>query len=121
MNDKYQIWDRKSDVTTVMDSYTPEEWINRHPWLKDPEKDAVISVGAINGGFICDYDYMVKTYLEYGCPIPASMIQDDKQAVLDIMSEFDDIIFDCKAIGSLVNARPRRFNDYGGDQYTAIA
>ena len=74
MLNKYQIWDKVSNVYTPSGNmYTAEEWINKYKWINIPGMVPVMSAGNINGAMIADLASMKKNAIAQGCTLTDSM------------------------------------------------
>lgn len=87
MADKYQIWDKVTDVYTPSgDVYTPEQWVTRWPIARRPGVKLVISTGDYNGGFCMPFNDMKAHYKRMGVVITDDMTDDE---VLTAIEEFE--------------------------------
>lgn len=74
MLNKYQIWDKVSNVYTPSGNmYTAEEWINKYKWINIPGMVPVMSAGNINGAMIADLASMKKNAIAQGCTFTDGM------------------------------------------------
>lgn len=63
---RYQIWDKKSNIYTIFREYSPQEWIERHPWILEQGAVPIISGGIINGIFLYELGELKKHCEERG-------------------------------------------------------
>lgn len=60
---RYQIWNKKTNIYTPSgEEFTPEEWMDRYKWIKNPAAIPVISHGMLNGSFIGELSQMKEMY-----------------------------------------------------------
>ena len=88
MLNKYQIWDKVSNVYTPSGNmYTAEEWINKYKWINIPGMVPVMSAGNINGAMIADLASMKKNAIAQGCVFEEGL--SDEQ-VLEAIEAWED-------------------------------
>ena len=87
MANKYQIWDKTSNIITPSGAYfTPEQWIAEYPMAGIDGLDIVIAGGVINGAFFAEYSSFIKMYEDAGCDFSKCTSQ---QECLDAIEEFE--------------------------------
>lgn len=91
---KYQIWDKKSDIFTPgreldtgKNHFTPEEWLDRYAWAKNPNAKMIISAGIINGAVAFEFNSTKELYIKRGAKITDDMTDDQ---VLLAIEDFED-------------------------------
>ena len=88
MLNRYQIWDKVSNVYTPSGNmYTAEEWINKYKWISIPGMVPVMSAGNINGAMIADLASMKQNAIAQGCVFTDDMT--DEQ-VLEAIEAWED-------------------------------
>lgn len=85
---RYQIWDKTSNVYTPSgEEFTPEQWIERYGWIKNPVAVPVISYGLINGGFIGELSQMKTMCEEMGATFDDSLTNEE---LLQAIEDYED-------------------------------
>ena len=52
---RYAIWNKETNVITpIGEVLSPEQWMNRYPWIKIEGMIPVVASGAFNGGLIAE-------------------------------------------------------------------
>ena len=83
--EKYQIWDKKSDVYTFSNKhYTADQWKEKYPWINVPGAKMIISAGLINGGCAMEFEATKNHYKTLGAAITEGMTDEQVlQAIED--------------------------------------
>lgn len=85
---RYQIWDKTTNVYTPSgEEFTPDQWIERYAWIKNPAAVPVISYGMINGGYIGELNQMKDTCIGMGATFDDSLSNEE---ILEKIEEFED-------------------------------
>lgn len=85
---RYEIWDGTSDIYTPSGTkYTPEEWMEKYPWVTIPGAKMIITAGKINGGAAMEFDATRDAYKKMGAAITNGMTD---QEVLAAIEDFED-------------------------------
>lgn len=85
---RYIIWDKVSDVYTPSgEVFTPEQWIERYGWIRNPLAKPVVAGGLINGAFCGELSEMVTMYGRMGCDFTGCV---EDQDFLDAIEKFED-------------------------------
>lgn len=84
---RYQIWDGVSDIYTINERLTPEQWRARYPWAGAPGAKMIISAGVINGGVAMEFEQTKATYAAMGAAITDGMTDAE---VLAAIEDYED-------------------------------
>ena len=88
MANRYQIWDKGSDVYTPSGKkFTAAEWAAKYSWVKIPTAKMIVTAGVINGGCAMEFEATKAHYKKLGAQIEDGMT--DEQ-VLEAIEEFED-------------------------------
>lgn len=56
---RYAIWNKKTDIITpIGEVLTPEQWIERYPWIRIEGLVPVVAAGVFSGGLIAELSQM---------------------------------------------------------------
>lgn len=84
---RYQIWDKQSDIYTPSgEKLTAAQWADRYPWVKIPGAKMIITGGIINGGAAMEFEQTKEVYRRQGAAITENMSDDE---VLAAIAEFE--------------------------------
>ena len=84
---KYQIWNRTDDIITPSGAvFTPEQWMEKHPFTKIEKIKVVISGEVINGALLMEFTGMVKRAEKNGCDFSDCVLD---QEYLDRIEAFE--------------------------------
>lgn len=85
---RYAIWDKTSNIYTLVgEELTPEQWLARYPWARNPNIKMIIGGGAINGTVAMEFDSTVEHYKKAGAPITDGMTDAE---ILAAIEDFED-------------------------------
>lgn len=88
MLNRYQIWDKVSNVYTPSGNmYTAEEWINKYKWISIPGMVPVMSADNINGAMIADLASMKKNAIAQGCVIEEGLSDEQVLEAIEAWEE----------------------------------
>lgn len=85
---KYKIWNKTDLIYTPSgEELSPEQWLDRYKWAKNPNAKMVISGGTINGAFCGELNNMKEMYRKMGATITDDMSDEE---VLAAIEDFED-------------------------------
>lgn len=87
---RYKIWNRTDNIyTPVGEELTPEQWISRYGWIRNPAAVPVVADGLINGAFSGELSQMRQIYENQGADFSECKSNEE---VLAEIEAFEDLM-----------------------------
>lgn len=84
MAKRYAIWNKETDVITpIGEVLSPEQWMNRYPWIRIPGLVPVIAAGTFNGGLIAELSQLKENCLREGAEFEDGLSAEELLAAIE--------------------------------------
>lgn len=85
---RYKIWDKKSNVLTLVgENLTPEQWMARYSWAGIDGVKMIIGGGVINGTVAMEFEATKEMYAKMGCDFSNCTTDEEVLAAIEYFED----------------------------------
>lgn len=86
---RYAIWNKETPIITpIGEVLSPEQWMDRYPWIRIEGMVPVVATGAFNGGLIAELSQLKTMYEAQGANFADGL---DNEELLEAIEAWEDL------------------------------